>query len=80
MTQTFDIANFKGKTSPWFWTLVTDSRDYVREEFEFRTQDDATNAYLKAKHRRGTYSATLWQRNTENGTCVKIADYDKGLN
>lgn len=73
--QTFNIENFK-KPSPWFWTLVIDAND--RTEAVFRTQNDATNAFMRAKSRKATYSATLWQQNTEDGSCVKIADFDRG--
>lgn len=74
---TFDIEKFR-KPSPWFWTLVTDSGDYERAEKVFNNQNDATNAFLKAKNRKATYSATLWQQNTETGSCVKTADFDRG--
>lgn len=77
MQANFDIEKFRSP-SPWFWTLVTDSGDYERAEKVFRTQDEATNAYLKAKSRKATYSATLWQQNTITGSCVKIADFDRG--
>jgi hypothetical protein len=75
MTQIFNIEKFL-KPSPWFWTLVTDD-NHGRAEVVFNTQDDATNAFLRAKKRKTTYSATLWQQNVESGSCVKIADHDR---
>lgn len=51
MTQTFNIENFR-KQAPWFWTLVIDAKD--RTEAVFKNQNDATNAFLKAKTRKAT--------------------------
>lgn len=76
MTHTFNIDRFR-KPSPLFWTLVADSK-HGRTEATFKTENDGSEAFAKAKAKRGTYSATLWRHNTDTGSCVKVADFDRG--
>ena len=76
MTQTFNIENFR-KPSPLYWTLVVDGRE--RTEATFQTEDAGHKAFTVAKRKRVTHSATLWRHNTDNGSCVKVEDFDRGI-
>lgn len=78
-TQTFDIEKFC-KPSPWYWTLVIDNvhGDHVEQKV-YRTEDEGTKAFAVAKRSRKTYSATLWRLHSETNTCIKVADFDRGL-